>query len=450
MRTVIGSMPRNFLRLVVPVLAFSVFLATSSLTASAKQPYSGIVMDAKTGKVLYSYRGDSRAYPASLTKMMTLYMLFEALEQGRVSKLSRIQFSKHAASMVPSKLGIGTGGSISVEQAIYALVTKSANDAAAAVAETLAGTEWEFAQQMTNKARALGMKNTTFRNASGLPDSNQVTTAKDMAILGVALREHYPQYFDYFSTRIFKFGKYRYGNHNRLLGKVRGMDGIKTGYTRASGFNLVSSVETGGRSIVAVVMGGRTGASRNAQMVKIIKENISKASRGADLMVVQKPSGQSLYASLFKNKGNAPLPSRRPTIDTTKPAVTANAYVAESTSTANVSAPTPPTDLVKTSSIKRSSDAQAQTASSVTSDPAGWQIQIGAMPSRASALDRLAIARKKAPKLLQAVSDYTETVESNGAILHRARFAGFSSKTAAWDACAVLKKKDFACLALRN
>lgn len=441
-------MPRNFLRLVVPVLAFSVFLATSSLTASAKQPYSGIVMDAKTGKVLYSYRGDSRAYPASLTKMMTLYMLFEALEQGRVSKLSRIQFSKHAASMVPSKLGIGAGGSISVEQAIYALVTKSANDAAAAVAETLAGTEWEFAQQMTNKARALGMKNTTFRNASGLPDSNQVTTAKDMAILGIALREHYPQYFDYFSTRIFKFGKYRYGNHNRLLGKVRGMDGIKTGYTRASGFNLVSSVETGGRSIVAVVMGGRTGASRNAQMVKIIKENISKASRGADLMVVQKPGGQSLYASLFKNKGNAPLPSRRPTIDTTKPAVTANAYVAESTSTANVSAPTPPTDLVKTSSIKRSSD--AQTASSVTSDPAGWQIQIGAMPSRASALDRLAIARKKAPKLLQAVSDYTETVESNGAILHRARFAGFSSKTAAWDACAVLKKKDFACLALRN
>lgn len=442
MRTVYGSIsPLRQLSLIVLAAFLTVFLALSQ--ANAKQPYSGIVMDAKTGKVLYGHRESARAYPASLTKMMTLYMMFDAMERGELNKNTRIRFSRHAASMQPSKLGVKAGSSITAEQAIYALVTKSANDAAAAVGEHLGGSEWEFARMMTAKAREIGMKDTTFRNASGLPDSKQVTTARDMAILGIALREHFPREYRYFATRSFKFGSRRYGNHNRLLGQIRGVDGIKTGYTRASGFNLVSSAEYKGRSIVAVVMGGRTGKSRNAQMAKLINTYLPKASRGPDRMIVAKGGQQpNLFARLFGKKNPAPVPSRRPLIETNAPAITANAYVAETPSRA-IPSPVQPvtTDPMQTASVA---------PETTTSAPSGWQIQIGAMPSRNSALERLATARERAPSVLANVANYTEEVESGGTILHRARFAGFNSKSDAWDACAALKKKKFDCLALAN
>ncbi|WP_037072118.1 D-alanyl-D-alanine carboxypeptidase family protein, partial [Rhizobium sp. PDO1-076] len=246
--------------------------------AQAAPKYAGVVIDARTGKVLYSEDADSLRYPASLTKMMTLYMVFEALEAGRISLSTKVPVSKNAAAEPPSKLGVGAGRSLTVEQAIQALVTRSANDVATALGEFLGGSEQRFGQMMTAKARNLGMTKTTYRNAHGLPNTAQMTTARDQARLGIALRQHFPQYYGYFSTRSFKFGKQVIGNHNRLLGNVRGVDGIKTGYTRAAGFNLATSAEADGRSIVAVVLGGKSGASRDATMRKLVAAYLPKAS----------------------------------------------------------------------------------------------------------------------------------------------------------------------------
>jgi D-alanyl-D-alanine carboxypeptidase len=240
--------------------------------------YAAIVVDANTGDILHSANPDGLRHPASLTKIMTLYLLFERLESGRIKLDTQLEVSAHAASQAPSKLGLQPGQSISVEDAIKALVTKSANDIAVVVAEALAGSEDEFAKQMTRKARALRMTKTVYKNASGLPDDDQVTTARDQALLGLAIQEKFPRYYHYFSTRKFTFRGRSMGNHNRLLGRVEGMDGIKTGYTRASGFNLVTSVRRGGRHIIATVLGGKTAGQRDARMRELIEARIVEAS----------------------------------------------------------------------------------------------------------------------------------------------------------------------------
>ncbi len=270
--------------------AILVMIAVAA-SAEANPKYASIIIDANTGKVLHSRHADEPRYPASLTKMMTLYMVFEAMEQGKITKNTRVPFSAHAASMQPTKLGVPAGKSISVETAIYSLVTKSATDAAAAVGELLGGTESHFAEMMTAKARALGMSRTTFRNASGLPNSRQVTTARDMATLGIALQEHFPRHFKYFDTPSFKYGRTTMRNHNRLLGRVAGVDGIKTGYTRASGFNLVTSLHKDGRSIVGVVMGGKSGSSRDAHMQDLLAANVAKGSKRSRGMLVARAGG---------------------------------------------------------------------------------------------------------------------------------------------------------------
>ncbi len=236
----------------------------------ARPPSAAIVMDADSGAVLYAEGADRRVYPASLTKMMTLYMVFEALESGRLKLRERIRISRRAAGMPPSRLGLRAGQSLTVEQAILALVTKSANDVAVAVAERLAGTEWRFAKRMTAKARALGMRRTTFRNASGLPNSRQRTTVRDMALLARALVRDFPRYYRYFSRRSFVFKGRRFGNHNRLLGRYAGLDGVKTGYIRASGFNLAASAARNGRRVIAVVAGGRTARARDRRVAELL------------------------------------------------------------------------------------------------------------------------------------------------------------------------------------
>jgi D-alanyl-D-alanine carboxypeptidase len=245
--------------------------------AAAAAPDAAIVVDAKTGRVLYSDQADARRYPASLTKMMTLYMLFEQIDGGRASLDTRITVSSYCAGQAPSKLGFKPGQTIEARDAILALVTKSANDVACAVGEHISGTESGFARDMTARARGLGMKRTTFRNASGLPDNGQVTTARDMAILGRALQDRFPDHFKYFSTKSFKWKGKTYSNHNRLLGRIKGVDGIKTGYTEASGFNLVSSARRGRHEIVAVVMGGDTGKARDARMTALIEKYLPRA-----------------------------------------------------------------------------------------------------------------------------------------------------------------------------
>jgi len=259
-------------------LALALAACSTTETLQTAQPlptyvspkYAAIVVDANDGKVLYQAASDATRYPASLTKMMTLYLLFEAMETGRVSASTEIPVSDYARSRPPTKIGFRRGQSIDVDSAIKALVIKSANDVATAIAEYLGGTEGNFAAMMTAKARSIGMRGTVFRNASGLPDSGQVTTARDMAVLGLALRKRFPQYYYYFSATSFAYRGRTIRGHNDLIGGVDGVDGIKTGYTRASGFNVVTSAARGGRKVVAVVMGGDTARARNANMAALI------------------------------------------------------------------------------------------------------------------------------------------------------------------------------------
>ena len=256
-------------------------------------PYADIVVDANSGAVLHATNPDARRHPASLTKIMTLYLLFEQLEAGKLKLDSPLKVSAEAAGQTPTKLGLKPGSTLAVEDAIKGMVTRSANDAAVVVAEAIAGNEDDFAKLMTRKAQALGMKNTVYKNASGLPDDNQVTTARDQSTLGRAIQERFPRYYKYFSIRSFTFRGESISNHNHLLGKVEGVDGIKTGYINASGFNLVTSVHRGNRYLVAVVMGGSSGGSRDARMRELISEKIVQASTKRTAPMVAEASGTS-------------------------------------------------------------------------------------------------------------------------------------------------------------
>lgn len=270
-----------FRRLAMAGLAFASVLVASATfdEASARAPrHAAFVLDANSGTVLHARDADEPRHPASLTKMMTLYLVFETIEAGRLKLSDRVTMSAHAATQAPSKLDLDTGASLSVADAIKALITKSANDVAVALAEKIGGTESNFAKLMTKRARQLGMAKTTFVNASGLPDDRQITTARDMVTLGLHLQDDFPKYYPLFSTTVFKFQGKAYRNHNGLLRTFSGTDGIKTGYTRASGFNLVSSVRRGSRHVVGAVFGGRTAGARNAEMRTLLSKALARAS----------------------------------------------------------------------------------------------------------------------------------------------------------------------------
>jgi D-alanyl-D-alanine carboxypeptidase len=251
--------------------------ATQQKHSPYSPPYAAIVVDANSGRVLHATNPDSVRHPASITKIMTLYLLFEQIEAGKLRLDTPLPVSAYAAAQAPSKLGLRPGQTIAVEDAIKALVTKSANDIAVVVAEAIAGDEEEFAKLMTRKARALGMSRTVYANASGLPNDEQVTTARDQASLGRAVQDRFPRYYRYFATSSFYYGGHAIRNHNRLLGRVAGVDGIKTGFIRKSGFNLVTSVRRGNRHLVAVVIGGASGGARDARMRSLIEEYIGQA-----------------------------------------------------------------------------------------------------------------------------------------------------------------------------
>ena len=233
-------------------------------------PSASIVIDGTSGAILQASNPNIRCHPASLTKVMTLYLLFEHLEAGELHLGDLLRVSEHASEQAPSKLDLKPGQTITVEDAIKGIVTKSANDAAVVVAENLGDTEKNFAKLMTRQARALGMTNTTYVNASGLPDDGQVTTAKDQALLGRAIQERFPRYYKYFSTEAFVYRGETMRNHNHLLGAVEGVDGIKTGYTQTSGFNLMTSVHRDGHHIIAVILGGKSSSERDLHMRKLI------------------------------------------------------------------------------------------------------------------------------------------------------------------------------------
>jgi D-alanyl-D-alanine carboxypeptidase len=262
--------------------------------SSYSPPFSSIVVDANSGNVLQANAADGLRHPASLTKIMTLYLLFERLESGKIALDDEMKVSEHASEQAPTKLGLKPGQTIEVEDAIKGLVTRSANDAAVTIAEALGGTEENFAKLMTRKAHALGMSKTVYHNASGLPDDDQVTTARDQSILGRAIQERFPKYYRYFATNEFQYRGSVIRNHNHLLGSVEGVDGIKTGYTRASGFNLVTSIRRGNRHLVAVVMGGHSASSRDGIMRSLIAEHMDEASSKRTVAAIaERPEGKS-------------------------------------------------------------------------------------------------------------------------------------------------------------
>ncbi|HJS62860.1 MAG TPA: D-alanyl-D-alanine carboxypeptidase [Pseudolabrys sp.] len=490
----LGALSKMVGRVVLAGAIASAAFAAPAFAASnyANPKYSGIVVDAKTGKVLYGEDADELRYPASLTKMMTLYLTFEALEAGRITKSTPIPFSKNASAEPPSKLGVRAGQSITVEQAILSLVTRSANDASTALGEYLGGSEQRFARMMTNKARALGMTRTTYRNANGLPNPEQRTTARDQARLGLALRQHFPQYYDYFSTRSFRFGKQTIGNHNRLLGNVRGVDGSKTGYTRASGFNLVTSAQLEGRSIVAVVMGGTSGASRDAQMRRLVAKYMPSASRRGDGNLIAETKPTAVPAEETQVAAAAPvaetpvvaaaasghdLPNTGPV-----PGIRYNGESASSVQMAyagNRRASDNPVlspkivpntldaqslklrqpvaagmvDAQITNSVPKKADAADTTAKAepvevakaeaMPAQPQGWVIQIGATPDKDQAMTLLGNAKDKGGKALRKATPFTVAFGQ----VYRARFGGFDDQNAAVNACKALKKKGISCWA---
>jgi len=257
--------------------------------SSAHAKYASFIINENTKRIYHNANADTRNYPASLTKIMTLYLVFDALKSKKISMSSKFKVSKRATRQPPSKLNLSAGSNITVKNAILALVTKSANDVATVIAENLGKSERNFARLMTRKAKKLGMTRTTFRNASGLPNRGQLSTARDMATLGIAIRKNHPKFFKLFKTKSFIYKGIKYTNHNNLLGSYSGTDGIKTGYTNASGFNLVASVERNGQRIIGVVFGGKKARSRDKHMVTLLNKYF-KTTLSKPLVRIAKPS----------------------------------------------------------------------------------------------------------------------------------------------------------------
>ena len=286
----------------LPLMALAVVIAPQPSFAK----YASIIVNETTGKVMYSRNADKRLFPASLTKVMTLYIVFEEIEAGWLTLDTRMKVSRVAAGRSPSKLWLKTGSTIRTRDAIMALITKSANDVATVISEHIGGTEREFAKRMTRKARALGMTSTTFRNASGLPHSKQKSTARDMARLAIAIRKDFPQYFHLFKTTSFSWKGKRFRNHNKLLANYKGTDGIKTGYTNASGFNLIATVERNGTRLVGVVFGGKTGKSRDKHMRYLLTKQFNRLPdfsaptlRQAEAPIVAPPPAKPTQIKVF-------------------------------------------------------------------------------------------------------------------------------------------------------
>jgi D-alanyl-D-alanine carboxypeptidase len=450
-------------------------------------PFSAIVVDANTSRELYGVNEDAPRHPASITKVMTLYLLFEQLDRGAMTLEMQIPISEHAAAQEPSKLGVAAGDSISVEEAIKAIVTRSANDVAVAIAEAVGHDEPTFAQMMTRKAHALGMSRTVYRNASGLPNDEQITTAHDLTILARSLEERFPKYFHYFSTHEFEFDGEVIGNHNHLLGRVDGVDGIKTGYTRASGFNLLTSVHRDGRSLVAVVMGGRTAGQRDRIMESLIEEHVAEASNGgrtapmiADnespvraaspperpvdpattLAVAPKRATHVVVADSDPDtaEGDGSDLAAKPTpkvLTPAKPAVSAapppRKTPDDPAALGWVKGPDgvpakPEAARPKEDKGKEETRVVRQDAEAPNSSAHGWIIQIGASDDAAKAGELLARARATHSSGLAAAKPFTEKFVKDGDTFYRARFAGLDAERAG-QACKALRHNGFPCFA---
>jgi D-alanyl-D-alanine carboxypeptidase len=470
-----SQMRRLFILFTTLVLSCLVLLGNLQ-PAGAKPQFSAIAVDARTGKILFSSAIDEQRHPASLTKVMTLYVLFQDLKAGRIKLTSDLKVSKRAANMQPSKLGLKPGSTIQVEDAIKALVTRSANDVAATIGENLEGTEANFAARMTRTARAIGMSKSTFKNASGLPNPAQVTTARDFATLSLRIQRDFPEYYPYFRISSFNYGKQTIRTHNRLLGRFQGTDGIKTGYIRASGFNLTTSAKRGNKRIVGVVMGGSSGSARDKYMMTMLEKAFPKCVDGE---MIAMAAGTSEGASVPDMKIAIVLPKEKPVADTNGldkkiqiASIDTDAVPAEETNFEKLMAgsddvPTPDPKVLEAKiaetspevpekpaaqlpaklpfQVKKEVKAPAQKKVVASIDPS-WNIQIGAYPKKEEARLKLKEIRASGYKFLNGKQAITVEVQKGSKTVYRARFSGFTQKTAK-AACAQLSKKGLTCLA---
>ncbi|MEM7523498.1 MAG: D-alanyl-D-alanine carboxypeptidase family protein, partial [Pseudomonadota bacterium] len=376
--------------MVVATVVFGLFGAVSSVAAA---PYAAIVVDARDGKVLHSRSADRKLHPASLTKMMTLYLTFEAVRRGRLGLDQKVRISKRAARQVPSKIGLRAGSRVSIRDLIRATAVKSANDAAVALAEAVSGDEPQFAKAMTKRARELGMRNTTFRNASGLTAKGQLSTARDMATLGRALFYDFPQYYNLFGRRkTTAMGKTIHSTNRRLLRNYEGADGIKTGYTNAAGYNLVSSAQRGKKRVIAVVFGGRTSRSRNARVAELLDMGFARAPTN---VASKRPAKivTHLSPTPVRRPGSAPAapPSAKPSLlaqvsDAIVPAAAASEAPRFHTAQAPFAAPAPK---------RRPGSEPGATVATLAPTPSappqsgGWAVQLGVFAREETAIAEL-------------------------------------------------------------
>jgi D-alanyl-D-alanine carboxypeptidase len=483
-------------RLVTLALAAAVALGPlTQAYASEGGRHAVLVVDANTGRVIYQRSADEPRFPASLAKLMTLYLLFEQLEQGRLNLTTKIRFSANAAGQSPSNLEVEDGAEITVIDAIKALIVKSANDVAVAVAEHIAGTEERFASLMTRKARELGMTATVFHNASGLPHAEQVTTARDMITLALRLHDQFPRHYPLFATRTFSWGSETFRNHNTLLFRYEGLEGMKTGYIRASGFNLVASARRGKKHLVAAYFGGQTAALRNAAVRTHLDAGFTKASDRRTRPVgpppaalVKAPAAEPIKLAPPPEPKAPPIPiaavpvpqpAVRPALAAATPGVELArvrpvlaepglaepvpaqraAPASEEAPPANIEdllkRPAPPATAAPQEARPQEVAAAAPAAqAAAVAEPvraaAGlFHVQVGAYPTQDEAERQLTSVRQRAGSVLGARAPHLTQFKRGEKVYFRARYVGFDARSAADTACSALKRLEIDCLVMR-
>lgn len=406
----------------------AVLAAVVAWSAPARAGYASIIVNAETGEVLHAVNADARHYPASLTKVMTLYLLFERLRDKRITMDTEIPISAHAARQPPSHLGLQAGDHIKVRKAILAVIIKSANDVASALGEYMGGTERKFARLMNAKAEALGMDHTSFRNASGLPNRRQFTTARDFTKLVRAVQKNFPEYYKLFSTLSFTWRGKTIDTHNRLLDRYEGADGVKTGYIRASGFNLATSARRDGLRLIGVVLGARSPRTRDLHMMGLLERGFEKATDGR-------------YIAYDYDRNLRVDTSRKGTLVRTRVVRARGAHGA--IRLARLTPPWRPAELIRTTAEGSAPDPE------IPAIPEhrmlNWEIQVGAFSRFASAHRSAARAMRRLPSLLSHTRVNIQSGRQNGSTVYRARLHGLDSDQAE-RACELLKARSIPCL----
>ena len=429
----------------ISLVAFGYVSSRGAVAQDGDVRYAGIVMDANTGEVLFERYADSPRFPASITKVMTLYLVFEAMAEGRISPNDYITISPRAASQPPSKLGLPAGARITVDNAIRALAVRSCNDIAVALAEHVGGSEAAFAETMTRRAQQLGMTQSRFYNPHGLPDRRQLSSARDIAILGRAVMRDFPQYYSYFGQRHWDFEGRTYNNTNGLLHSMPGVDGIKTGFTNASGYNLAASAVRDGRRLITVVLGGRTTASRNAHVADLINIGFDverRVARGESLAQAQSQFA-SLPAGMGSHYANGSGGSGPFQVASAEVPVSAAVLAASVERDAVVEAQA----QMALSATARAAEASAPTTPVRAQGDAatGWIVQVGAFREQNVAQDWISeVGRRFRDHFRNAEAAVTPS--DNG--WFRARYMGFS-REAADAACATLSDRNVPCMVIR-